>query len=395
MSTFSTGHDNSVFEFSGSFDRDQFDECLLWCEGKKASDIRLQSGLPVKADIGGKIVSVTHRPVTNPEMMEIVKHIYGENGPAELKRGHDLDPAHEIRVPGRGRVRFRVNITAGRGPGGGEVSITIRTLPDIPPRLEELGIEDDITANLRPKDGLILVTGPTGSGKSTLLSAGMRSILEKEDANEALLEYSKPVEYVYDKVTMPSSIVHQVNVGSDLRPKGSDNDESSEFAYAARNALRRKPTIVLIGEARDKATTQACLEITLTGHLCFSTMHTIGVAETIRRAIMPFPGNERRSIAIDFLECMRMIVTQILVDKVGGGKQAIREFLVFDKDVREKLLNVGEVEDLPKAARALMLEGNVTGQTMATAAERLFAAGKITPDTLRRVRAHANTSEDN
>src|SRR3546814_4810216 len=135
---------------------------------------------------------------------------------------------------------------------------------------------------------MILVTGPTGSGKSTLLSAAIRSLVEDENANEKVLEYSAPVEYVYDRVSMPSSVVFQTEVGRHLRPKDA-HDEGSLFAYAVRNALRRKPTIILIGEARDRATIQASVEAALTGHLLFTTMHTIGVGETLRRAVTPFP----------------------------------------------------------------------------------------------------------
>src|SRR3546814_504353 len=124
--------------------------------------------------------------------------------------------------------------------GGDGIQITIRTLPSEPPPLADLGIEPAIVANLRPPQGMILVTGPTGSGKSTLLSAAIRSLVEGEDANEKVLEYSAPVEYVYDRVSMPSSVVFQTEVGRHLRPKDT-YDDGSLFAYAVRTALRRKP----------------------------------------------------------------------------------------------------------------------------------------------------------
>ena len=135
-----------------------------------------------------------------------------------------------------GRKRYRVNITGGRSGIGDGLQITIRTLPEIPPDINALGIEQDIIDNFRPKDGMVLVTGPTGSGKSTLLSAGIRMLIEKEDANEKL-EYSKPIEYVYDKVDAPSSVVFQTEVGRHLRPRSSGHsDEESEFAHCVKCA---------------------------------------------------------------------------------------------------------------------------------------------------------------
>ena len=379
---FSTGHDGTFYEYDGTLQDAEFDELLLWCADKKASDVTFQSNLPVIAEIGGHLVRVTERPLGNPEIEQIVRYIYGENGPAEIKSGYDLDPSHEIRVAGVGRKRFRVNITGGRALGSDGLQITVRTLPEIPIPIDQLGVEQDIIDNFRPPQGMVLVTGPTGSGKSTLLSSAIRMILEREDGHEKLLEYSKPVEYVYDRVEMPSSVVFQSEVGRHLRPRGHGNSEESEFAYCVRNALRRKPSIILIGEARDKATIQSCVEAALTGHVLYSTMHTIGVAETLRRAVMPFPGDERRGMAVDILETMRMVVTQILLPKVGGGKTACREYLIFDDRVRKRLLEV-DMDEWPALTREFLQSPDFKGRSMADAATALFEQGLISDATHR------------
>ena len=378
---FSTGHSGDIFEYEGRLSEVIFDDLLLWCSEKKASDITIQSNFPVIAEIGGELIKVTRKSLTMPEVEEIVRYIYGENGPAEIKSGHDLDPAHEVKIPGQGRKRYRVNVTGGRTIGADGIQITIRTLPDIPLNIYDLDIEDEIIENFRPPQGMVLITGPTGSGKSTLLSSGIRMIIEKPDANEKILEYSKPVEYVYDKVNSPSSVIFQTEVGKHLRKRGSSaNDEESEFAYCVRNALRRKPTIILIGEARDKATIQASVEAALTGHVLYSTMHTIGVAETLRRAVMPFPGDERRSMAVDIMETMRMIVTQILLPRKGGGKVGCREFMIFEENVRNKFLDT-DVDDWPQLARRLLREKLCTGRSMKDSANNLFIKDLITEET--------------
>ena len=382
-STFSRGYSGGIFEFDGRMGEDTFDEMLLWCSRNKASEITVQSDLPVIAEIGGKIIKITSRSIKVPEVEGVVRYIYGENGPAEIKSGFDLDPSHEIKVSGGGRLRFRVNITGGRSIGGDGIQLSIRTLPEIPLDIRDLGVEQDIIDNFRPQKGMVLVTGPTGSGKSTLLSSGIRMILEQEDANEKMVEFSKPIEFVYDKVEMPSSTVFQSEVGSHLRPRGgSSHDEEGEFGYCVRNALRRKPTIILIGESRDKATIQASVEAALTGHVLYSTMHTIGVAETLRRAVMPFPGDERRAMAIDILDTLRMVVTQILLPREGGGMVGCREYLVFDDDVRLRLIEI-DVDDWPKEIRNILEEGNCMGSSMADSARKLLDKGEISEERYR------------
>jgi defect-in-organelle-trafficking protein DotB len=379
-SNFSQGHDGSIYEFDGSFTPDDFDDLLLWCTERKVSDVSFQSNLRVMAEIGSQFVYITHRALTLPEIEQIVRYIYGENGPAEIKSGFDLDPSHEVKVPGKGRKRYRVNITGGRGVGNDGIQISIRTLPEIPIPIDQLGIEQDIIDNFRPAEGMVLITGTTGSGKSTLLSSAIRMIIEQEDANEKILEFSKPIEYVYDKVIMPSSTVFQTEVGRHLRPREKEHSEENEFAYCVRNAMRRNPSIILIGESRDKATIKASIEAALSGHVLMSTMHTMGVAETLRRAVTPFPGEERRGIAVDILETIRMVVTQTLLPKAGGGKVGCREYMIFDDEVRRKLLD-HDFDEWGKIIRQQLISTNHRGTTMAASAAKLREQGLITDKT--------------
>lgn len=383
---FATSYDGGVFgDWHLHLNRNNLDDLLNFAAERKASDITIQPDTEVKAEIGGRIVNLTLKKISSAEVDDLVRYIYGEDGPAQLLTGYDLDPAHEVRIPGIGQRRYRVNITNGRMIGGQGAQLTIRTLPSQPIEISKLNIEKAILDNWRPEQGLIFVTGPTGSGKSTLLSSGIRMLIEREDANEKVLEYSRPIEYVYDGINMPSSSVHQVNAGKDLRPRDSEADEGSVFAYCVRNALRRKPTIILIGEARDKATIEASVEAGLTGHLVYTTMHTIGVAETLRRAIIPFPEASRRAMAVDIMESLRMCVTQLLVPKIGGGKVGIREFMVFGPKVRDRFLNEKDVDSWPRLARRLLSEQAAVGQTMQQAALKLLYAGEISKETYMRV----------
>jgi|HigsolmetaAR206D_1030411.scaffolds.fasta_scaffold00677_17 Tfp pilus assembly protein, pilus retraction ATPase PilT len=386
-SPFAGRHDGSKFEGFAYLDPQAFNDILKWATERKASDITFQPDTPVMADFGGQIKEITHRAINSAEIEGIVRYVYGENGPAEVMGGFDLDPAHEIRDPATGFVRrYRVNVTGGRMLGGNDgMQITVRTLPNMPVDYRKLNLEQDIIDNFRPEQGMVLVTGPTGSGKSTLLSSLIRRRVEQEDANEKVLEYSAPIEYVYDGVRMPSSVVFQTHAGKHLRPRNA-NDEQSIFAHCVRNALRRKPTIIIIGEARDRATIEASVEAALTGHVLYTTMHTIGVAETLRRAVMPFPEDARRAMAVDIMESLRMIVSQLLLPRVGGGRVACREYMVFSRAVREEFLRAN-VDTWPRVARRILAEERALGRTMAKSALDLLYRGEISEEVYERVAA--------
>jgi defect-in-organelle-trafficking protein DotB len=387
---FAGTHDGETFDLGSYLGPEQFDDMLLWASKKKAADIRLIPDRPIICDIGGKNIDINNRVISPAEIETVVRYIYGENGVGEVISGNDLDPAHEIRIPGLGVKRYRVNVTGGRMIGGQGINLVIRDLPSQPIDYKLLNLEPGLLAAMRPQQGLILFTGPTGSGKSTALSSILRKRVEEPDANETILEYSKPIEYVFDGLHMPSSSVFQTHAGKDLRPRG-EYTEGELWAYCVRNALRRKPTIIQIGEARDKATIEAVTEAALTGHLVFTTMHTIGVGETLRRMVMPFPDESRRSMAIDIMESLRVICTQLLLDKRGGGKVGCREYMVFSRDVREELLR-NEIDNWPRVARLILAEKRAVGQTMADAALRLLEEDQISEDTYEMVAAPGRRS---
>lgn len=378
-SLFATGFQGEVHRIDGRFNEHQFHQVLIQAVELKASDVMFISGEPVWAEVAGRNVKMTSRSLTNPEALDLVRIVYNDSGTAELKRGYDLDPSYEIRVPGRGLVRFRVNMTSGRIPGDTGVHITMRTLPGTPLPLAQLNIEKDIIDNYRPGNGLCLITGPTGSGKSTLHSSIMRDILEKPDANERYYEFAAPIEYVYDEVAMPSSFVFQTEMRTHLRPRQGDADEHSIFAHAVRGALRRHPTIIGVGEARDKATIEATVTASLTGHLVYTTIHTIGVPETIARMLSEFE-HDRKARAIDIMNVLRMIVTQQLVSRVEGGKVSVREYMIFDAETRAAFLR-RDPDEWPGIARTFMRDRLAVSQTMGRHSLERLEAGEISQET--------------
>ena len=339
------------------------DELLLWCAQRRATDITLQTDRPVYIEVDGTLFPVTRRSLDSADMANILARIYGADALAKLASGRDLDLSYEVRPDRNNRFRFRTNITAILSRGRDSVQITLRSLPSLPPTMLELGIEQNIMDNWSPRQGLVLVTGPTGSGKTTLLAAGCRMLIEREQGCGKMLTYEAPIEYVYDAITGPRSLVAQTEIPRHL----------PTFAAGVRNALRRKPNIILVGEARDRETVSAAIEAGQTGHLVYSTLHTIGVAATVRRIVSVFEPAERTERAYAMMETLRMIVTQALVPKVGGGRIGLREYMVFDENVREQLLDMPVERWTSETQRFLVRYG----QTMEQSANAAFKAGLI------------------
>ena len=340
------------------FREEHVDMLLAWCANEGTSDINLQTDRPVFCEIDGLLRGVTRRVVDAADMDTMLRRLYGAEALAKLAGGRDLDLAYEVRTETNQRIRFRVNITAIMAKGRDAVQITLRVLPNEPPTFEKLGIEAEITKHWAPRQGLVLITGPTGSGKTTLLAAGNRMMIERPGGCGKMLTYEAPIEFVYDTIIGPNSLVSQSEIGKHLE----------SFAHGVRNALRRKPNIILVGESRDRETVAAAIEAGQTGHAVYSTVHTTGVAATVRRMMSVFEPAERTERAYALMETLRLIVTQVLVPKVGGGRIACREWMPFEDDTRERLLSQKQ-DDWTVDIQRLVPE---RGQSMSTSAQILF-----------------------
>ena len=191
----------------------------------------------------------------------------------------------------------------------------------------------------------------------------IRELIEKADSNRKVLTYEAPIEFVYDEIETVSSIVSQSEIPRHL----------PSFASGVRNALRRKPRLIMVGECRDAATISAALEAALTGHPVYTTLHTSGVAETMRRLVTSFSGEERLGRTIDILETIRLCIWQKLVPTVDGKRVALREYLVFDEKARDILLE-GDPNDVTTTTRKLVRE---RGQLMTNDATEKFEQGII------------------
>lgn len=338
-------------------------EILIHCVKLGASDITLQTSEPVFAEIYGRLVKVTRRKLSNTEVGEVINAIYGPNGTAQIMSGKDVDTHYEIRPSRTERYRFRINATGCQIEGHDGIQITARTIPGEPPTLKSMNLPDLILESFAPEQGVVYITGPTGSGKSTLLAAIIRDIAEDPESHRKILTYEAPIEFVYDAVETASAIVSQSEIPRHL----------SSFAAGVRNALRRKPRLILVGEARDPETISAVMEAAMTGHPVYTTLHSNGVAETVRRLVTTFPAEEREGRTIDIIETLRLIVTQRLVPTLDGKRVALREYLVFDEKIRDILLET-DLSQITAMVRKLLRE---KGHTMEQEAKEKFDSGLI------------------
>lgn len=345
------------------FTRGEMDRLLVFCYQQGASDITLQTAEPVIAEVYGKLVKVTRRKLSNAEVSDMLNEIYGPNGTTQLLSGKDVDTHYEVRPSRTERYRFRVNGTGCMVDAHDAIQMTLRTIPSKPPSLETLDIPDSLLEALTPEEGVVYVTGATGSGKSTLLAGIIRYICEQEDSHRKILTYEAPIEFVFDAVQKPTCVVSQSEIPRHL----------SGFAAGVRNALRRKPRLILVGEARDEETISAVMEAALTGHPVYTTLHSNGVAEVMRRLVTTFPADERHGRTLDLIETIRLIIWQKLVPRPDGKRIALREYLVFDEYVRDRL-SQEDPENVTSVTRQLLKE---RGQPMLVEAEKYFQQGLI------------------
>lgn len=345
------------------FQEHHVDEFLLWCVKQGSSDVTIQTDRPVYNEISGILYPGTYRNLDAADMAIFLAKIYGPEAQARLASAKDLDVSYEIRPDRYTRIRFRVNITAVLSKGRDSAQITMRALPSEPPTMQDLNVEKEVIEAWAPRQGMVIVTGPTGSGKTTLLAAGNRMLLERPHGCGKMVMYESPIEYVYDTIHSPRSLVSQTEIPRHL----------PDFAHGVRNALRRKPEIILVGEARDRETINAAIEAAQTGHAVYTTTHTLGVSNTVARMISTYNMEEREERALALMETLRLIVTQALVPRVGGGRIGVREWMKFPNDVREKLMDM-PFTDWQGELHRLVPQW---GQAMERSAEIVFEQGLI------------------
>ena len=327
------------------------EQILTHAKAAGASDVHITVGLPPKMRVNGRLTEIP-LPVLMPEdTKRILACIMTEKQKAAFDDIGEWDFSYSI--PSLGR--YRVNAFLQRG----SAAIVMRLVGNKIPRPEDLGVPQSVIDLYTKKRGLILVTGPTGSGKSTTLASIIGRINEKLAAHIITLE--DPIEYLHKH---NKSIVNQREIGID-----SDN-----YQNALRAALREDPDVILVGEMRDLETISVAITAAETGHLVFSTLHTIGAAATIDRVIDVFPPHQQQQIRTQLANVLESVISQQLIPKIGGdGRVAAFEVMHANSAIRN-LIRENKTHQIASTIQTSRRNGMIT---MDDSIVELYMRGEI------------------
>jgi twitching motility protein PilT len=343
-----------VSQEAGYFVPNDINEILSTAYLNGASDIHIMVGAPPKMRLHGELLQMPYQILTPSISKNLLKPLLTEEQVPLFEESGDLDFAYSI----EGACRFRVNMYKQRGSWGA----VFRCLSNTIPNADDLGVPKAVQELCTKKRGLILVTGPTGSGKSTTLASLIKIINETRRENIITLE--DPIEYVHKHKL---SSVAQREIGLD----------SKSFAAGIRAALREDPDVILIGEMRDPETIATAVTAAETGHLVFSTLHTIGAAPTIDRIIDSFPEGQQAQIRIQLASVLEGVVSQQLVPTVyEDGRVAAFEVMLSNAAIRN-LIREKKVEQMTSVMQTNRKLGMVT---MDDYLSQLYYNGQITKE---------------
>jgi twitching motility protein PilT len=318
----------------------------------KASDIHINAGAPPLFRIH-TVVSPSEFPAVSAEGAEqLLKEMIDERRYAEFEQHKDADFSYEI--PGLGR--FRVNAHYQRKT----IALSFRAINDTIRPIEQLFLPDIVGKLTYLPRGLILVTGPTGSGKSTTLAGMIDAINRREQGHIITLE--DPIEYAF---VSNQCAIEQREVGADV----------PDFASGLRHVLRQDPDTILVGEMRDLETVSAAITAAETGHLVFSTLHTVNAPQTIERIIDVYPANEQNQIRSMLANTLQAVVSQTLFKRADqSGMIPGIEVMLCTPAVRNCIREnrIFEIPNIIETSRALGM------QTLDSSIKQLFVNGYIT-----------------
>jgi twitching motility protein PilT len=329
--------------------------------GKGISDLIFSPGRPPQVERSGHLVSVDvpDLPMLKPEDTARIASDLVEGNTQAVKTLNE-EGSCDLSYSLPERSRFRVNIFKQRGT----FAIVMRVIATKIPTLQELNLPAALKDIGSLKNGVVLVTGPTGSGKSSTLAAIIDMI--NETRAEHILTIEDPIEFLH---LHKKGTVHQRELHSD----------TPTFALALRAALRQAPKVILVGEMRDRETIEIALTAAETGHLVFSTLHTIDASKTVDRIVGTFEAGDQQTIRTRLAASFRYFISQRLVPVKGGGRIAVLEMLKSTMRTRE-YIERGENEG--RTLLDAMRDGEMEGmQYFDGEIEKLIRDGTITYST--------------
>jgi twitching motility protein PilT len=293
---------------------------------RRASDIHLKVGRPPVFRCDGSLVHLEDHPPLEPHDLDAVLAVLtlgNATAHAEFRKTGEFDGAYSV----EGLPRFRVNGFLQRGVS----SFAFRVIPRVVPGFEELHLPRGVERLAEQRHGL--VTGPTGSGKTTTLASMLDHI--NRTRRQHIVTIEDPIEFIHED---QGCIVNQREVGLD----------TASFSEALRRALRQDPDVIVIGELRDDESAQTALHAAESGHLVFSTMHTLDAAETIARLIEFFPESKHAQVRSIIAGVLRGVISQRLLPRVDGGRVPAVELMIVTARIAD-LIRKHRLERIPEA----------------------------------------------
>jgi len=291
------------------------------------SDLLFISGKPPLVEVHGRLADF---PIDTPESVltpALIEQIAAQimNGSERLRLEFSTTGSCDCSYAIENLARFRVNVFKQNG----RHAIVMRKLQSKIPTLTELGMPPIFREIVKEKDGIILLTGGTGTGKTTTLAAMLNELNETQEIHIVTLE--DPIEFFH---THRKAAISQRELGKDF----------PNFADGLRAALRQAPKAILVGEIRDRETLEIAMTASETGHIVFSTLHTINAGQTINRILGMFSREEEQQLRQRLAATLRYVVSQRLVNKIAGGRLLVTEIMGSSLRTRETLL-YGEGEN--------------------------------------------------
>jgi twitching motility protein PilT len=283
-----------------------------------ASDLHIKVGSYPMMRLRGVLVPVTdEKRLDHEDVVAMSSAVMSKVHAEKFRDAQEVDLAYGV----AGLGRFRVNVFQQRGT----VGLVLRVIPTQIKSIDDLGLPPVLRTLAAEERGLVLVTGTTGSGKSTTLAAMIDHINKTRRAHVMTVE--DPIEFLHRD---QQSIVNQREVAVDTR----------SFAYALRSALRQDPDVILVGEMRDFETIETALLAAETGHLVFSTLHTLDATETINRIIAVFPPHQQKQVRIQLAGVLKGVVSQRLLPTADGqGRAPAVEVMISTAFIRDCIVD--------------------------------------------------------
>ncbi len=283
-----------------------------------ASDLHLKVGCYPMMRVGGLLMPVSEdRKLDHEDVVAMSTSIMSTQQRERFKDSQEVDLAYS--VPGLGR--FRCNVFQQRGT----VGLVLRVIPMQIRTVDELGLPKVLKTIAEQERGLVLVTGTTGSGKSTTLAAMIDHVNNTRESHVMTVE--DPIEFLHRDA---KSIINQREVSVDTK----------SFAHALRSALRQDPDVILVGEMRDFETIETALLAAETGHLVFSTLHTVDATETISRIVSVFAPHQQKQVRLQVASVLKAVISQRLIPrKDGRGRAPAVEVMISTPFIRDCIVD--------------------------------------------------------